>query len=91
MQLTPHQNTIFQQLQQLQQFVQSTDEQVFILRGYAGTGKTTLIGFLLKWLSDSNSKCSPVILASTGRAARILKQKTKMEAHTIHSHSLSME
>jgi ATP-dependent exoDNAse (exonuclease V) alpha subunit len=86
MQLTPHQNTIFQQLQQ---FVQSTDEQVFILRGYAGTGKTTLIGFLLKWLSDSNSKCSPVVLASTGRAARILKQKTKMEAHTIHSHIYS--
>lgn len=86
MQLTPHQTTI---LDQLKQFVHSPDQEVFILRGYAGTGKTTLVGFLIKWLSEAQHDYNPIILASTGRAARILKQKTKKEAKTIHSHIYS--
>jgi len=81
MQLTDHQQSVFQQLQA---FVQSKEYQVFILRGYAGTGKTTLIGFLLDWLKK-DEEIQPVLLASTGRAARILKQKTKVDASTVHS------
>ena len=81
MQLTNHQQGVFQQLQT---FIKSKDHQVFILRGYAGTGKTTLIGFLLDWLKK-DEVTQPVLLASTGRAARILKQKTKVDASTVHS------
>ena len=81
MQLTPHQLQI---LTALKNFVQSKTEQVFILRGYAGTGKTTLISFLLEWLKEKDT-IEPVLLASTGRAARILKQKTKADATTVHS------
>ncbi|MFK7978819.1 MAG: ATP-dependent RecD-like DNA helicase [Saprospiraceae bacterium] len=81
MQLTTHQNQAFDALKT---FVQAKAEQVFILRGYAGTGKTTLVSFLLDWLKGIKN-IEPVLLASTGRAARILKQKTKAEATTVHS------
>lgn len=81
MQLTLHQQ---QTLALLKTFVQSPTDQVFILRGYAGTGKTTLVSFLLEWLKEKDN-IEPVLLASTGRAARILKQKTKVEATTVHS------
>ena len=87
MQLTQHQQHTFQQLQQ---FVQSKEDQVFILRGYAGTGKTTIVGFLLDWLKETD-RYEPVLLASTGRAARILKQKTKQEATTVHSQIYSFD
>ncbi len=87
MQLTPHQQTVFQQLKD---FVNSLDCSLFILRGYAGTGKTTLVGFLLEWLRD-HSDLQPVLLASTGRAARILKEKTGHDAGTVHSHIYSFD
>ena len=34
----------------LQQFVRSTHYQIFILKGYAGTGKTTVMSGFIKWL-----------------------------------------
>ncbi len=86
MTLTPHQQHL---LQQLKDFIQSKEQEVFILRGYAGTGKTTLIGFLLQWITDSKQKVKPTLLASTGRAARILQAKTQMATSTIHSHIYS--
>lgn len=81
-QLTPHQEAVFQQMKE---FVRSDEQQLFILRGYAGTGKTTLVGFLLDWLKKERSHRA-VLLASTGRAARILEQKTGFGAATVHSH-----
>ena len=68
----------------LTQFLVSKDEKVFILKGYAGTGKTTLMSGLIKWLQ--NKKTSFALLASTGRAAKILSDKTKTKANTVHSH-----
>ena len=87
MQLTQHQQQTFQKLKN---FLHSKQAQVFILRGYAGTGKTTLVGFLLNWLK-TNDLAEPVLLASTGRAARILKQKTKVDATTVHSQIYSFD
>jgi ATP-dependent exoDNAse (exonuclease V) alpha subunit len=56
---------------------------VLILKGYAGTGKTTLVGGLIKWLDDKEKPFE--LLASTGRAAKILSDKSKFKAKTIHS------
>ena len=58
-------------------------QQVFVLQGYAGTGKTTLLKVVLDYLEDKDTTCR--LLASTGRAARVLSLKTKRQAATIHS------
>jgi ATP-dependent exoDNAse (exonuclease V) alpha subunit len=65
-------------------FIETKSEKVFILKGYAGTGKTTLMSGLIKRLSED--KIPFALLASTGRAAKILSDKTKTNANTIHSH-----
>jgi hypothetical protein len=54
----------------------------FILKGSAGTGKTTLIASLMANLSEARRICLP--LAPTGRAARILGAKTDATAGTVH-------
>jgi ATP-dependent exoDNAse (exonuclease V) alpha subunit len=78
--LKPAQEAAFNRLQT---FVKNPSEKVFILKGYAGTGKTTLMSGLIKWLAENNYIYS--LLASTGRAAKILSDKTGNEASTIHS------
>jgi ATP-dependent exoDNAse (exonuclease V) alpha subunit len=65
-------------------FVKDSSKKVFILKGYAGTGKTTLMSGLIKYLNKEEIKFS--LLATTGRAAKILSNKTKTTANTIHSH-----
>lgn len=55
---------------------------IFILNGYAGTGKTTLISALVAVLKDLGIKC--VLLAPTGRAAKVLTQYSSQTAYTIH-------
>lgn len=57
------------------------DEHIFMLKGYAGTGKTTLIAGLVKFLNKTGRKYE--VMAPTGRAARILKNKTG-KGTTIH-------
>ena len=52
-----------------------------ILRGYAGTGKTTLVGALVKAL---RTRMPLVLLAPTGRAAKVLAAHARMGASTIH-------
>lgn len=59
-----------------------TSQRVFILRGYAGTGKTTLITALAKSLDDL--KRPHVLLAPTGRAARVLARHVHKQTLTIH-------
>lgn len=75
--LTPSQQNVFNQIKT---FVQS-DANVFILRGYAGTGKTTMIQTVVDEISKYTSV---VLMAPTGRAARVLATKTKHKASTIH-------
>ncbi len=80
MQLTPHQQDAFDRLRQ---FCLSPSPGVAILKGYAGTGKTTLTGALVRALTDAGA--TPILLASTGRAAKILQDKAGFPARTVHS------
>jgi len=55
---------------------------VYILKGFAGTGKTSLMSAYVSMLSDNKKKF--VLLAPTGRAAKVLSKYTGSKAHTIH-------
>ncbi len=56
--------------------------ELFLLRGYAGTGKTTLVGALVKTLSQLNQPV--VLMAPTGRAAKVFSSYAGQAAYTIH-------
>lgn len=68
-------------LEKLELFL-SSGTNCFLLKGYAGTGKTFLMEGLVKYL-DSIGR-SVVLMAPTGRAAMVIGNKTKREATTIH-------
>ena len=76
--LNPDQEKV---IQNLENFLESKHS-VFILKGYAGTGKTTLIKGLIDALKVENKKF--VLCAPTGRASKILRNKTGY-GNTIHS------
>ena len=54
----------------------------FLLKGYAGTGKTTLISSLVKDIQKASFKI--VLMAPTGRAAKVMATYSKISARTIH-------
>jgi len=56
--------------------------ELLLLRGYAGTGKTTLVGALVKTLTEL--KQSVVLMAPTGRAAKVFSAYAEHPAYTIH-------
>jgi len=56
--------------------------EIFILRGHAGTGKTSIISTLVSNLWHVQKKA--VLLAPTGRAAKVISNYSGMEASTIH-------
>jgi tRNA A37 threonylcarbamoyladenosine biosynthesis protein TsaE len=68
-------------LEMLQAFLES-DERVFILQGYAGSGKTTLLKGFVEYLEFLEKKYQ--LMAPTGRAAKVIREKTNKEATTIH-------
>lgn len=81
----PHQPTILQEaaLSGLADFALSKDkDKLFLLKGYAGTGKTTIIGALVKNLWQAKMKS--VLLAPTGRAAKVMSTYSSTKAYTIH-------
>jgi exodeoxyribonuclease-5 len=57
-------------------------DQIMLIKGYAGTGKTTMLYSLTQALN--NLKIKSVLLAPTGRAAKVLSGYTEMPAYTIH-------
>ena len=61
---------------------QGSSSSVFLLKGYAGTGKTTLIASWLKPLQRLGYKV--VLMAPTGRAAKVMSSYAKAKANTIH-------
>ena len=65
----------------LENFLKS-DIQTFILTGYAGTGKTTILKAVADYLTGCKREVN--LMASTGRAAKILSDKTLRQATTIH-------
>ena len=67
----------------LAEFLLSPSErEVFMLCGYAGTGKTTLISALVRTLVQLERRV--VLLAPTGRAAKVFSNYSGRSAHTIH-------
>lgn len=57
-------------------------DSLLLLKGYAGTGKTSLVGALVKTLNELQQKC--VLLAPTGRAAKVFSNYSGQKAFTIH-------
>ena len=73
-------------LQRISTFVLNTNNDLlFVLKGFAGTGKTTLISTLVNNLW--HAKKSAVLLAPTGRAAKVIAKYSKREALTIHKNT----
>ena len=70
-------------IEKLSEFIISTEQnKVFLVKGYAGTGKTTIVSVLVK-IMPSLKLCS-VLLAPTGRAAKVLSSYSGNPAYTIH-------
>ena len=64
-------------------FLGSNDnDKIFLLKGYAGTGKSTLISHLVNHLDKFNY--NSVLIAPTGRAAKVISSYSKKKAFTIH-------
>ena len=64
-------------------FIVSREERkAFILRGYAGTGKTSVVSALVRALAALKQPC--ILLAPTGRAAKVLSRYSGFPAYTIH-------
>ncbi|MCF8224242.1 MAG: AAA family ATPase [Bacteroidales bacterium] len=58
------------------------EDEILLIRGYAGTGKTTIVNSIVKTLKEL--KIQSVLLAPTGRAAKVMFNYTGMAAWTIH-------
>lgn len=70
-------------LDQLQTFLSDPKQRIFLLKGYAGTGKTSLAKGVTEFLASQGRAFR--LAAPTGRAAKIISEKTKREARTVHS------
>lgn len=70
-------------IEALGDYLTSGDESaLFLINGYAGTGKTTVIGALVRTLHQMELPC--VLMAPTGRAAKVMSLYAGAEARTIH-------
>lgn len=70
-------------LEKIANFILSPDERkLFLLCGYAGTGKTSLVSALVRTMEQLGRKC--VLLAPTGRAAKVFSSYSGKPAYTIH-------
>lgn len=72
----------YQLIGKLADFLSGTQQEVFVMKGFAGTGKTTIISSLVKYLKTVNQKF--VLMAPTGRAAKVLTYYSGEQAYTIH-------
>lgn len=71
-------------LRSVADFLSSSEDDILIVNGYAGTGKTTAISSVISSLRKYKTKC--VLLAPTGRAAKVLSSYSGQPAYTIHKH-----
>lgn len=79
-QATPSQENWFEAVSKY--LLDQETKSAFVLTGYAGTGKSTLVGFLVKFLGLANLKS--VLMAPTGRAAKVIAAYSGRPAFTIH-------
>jgi len=78
---TSCQNALFKDVAD---FVTCDDADILVVNGYAGTGKTTAISAVIAGLKDVGT--NSVLLAPTGRAAKVLAEISHRKASTIHKH-----
>ena len=71
-------------LQKVASFLTSDDGDILVVNGYAGTGKTAALASVINALTDLEVKC--VLLAPTGRSAKVLSSYAGRPASTIHKH-----
>ena len=71
-------------LRKVADFVSSDEDDIMVVNGYAGTGKTTAISAVISLMKEYKTKC--VLLAPTGRAAKVLSSYAGQQAYTIHKH-----
>lgn len=69
-------------IKELDNFLKNPDSHVFLLKGYAGTGKTFITKGFTEYLTSMGRKF--ILAAPTGKAAKVIKEKTKNETFTIH-------
>ena len=74
-------------LAKIENFI-NNQNQIFILKGYAGTGKTTLIKGIVNFLEETKKQFN--VMAPTGRAAKVLRDKTGY-GKTVHSSIYKLE
>ena len=71
-------------LRKIADFVSGDESDILVVNGYAGTGKTTAISSVISLLKEYQTKC--VLLAPTGRAAKVLSSYAGQPAFTVHKH-----
>ena len=70
-------------LKSIAEFI-SADDDILVVNGYAGTGKTTAVSAVISVLKEY--KVKSILLAPTGRAAKVLSGYAGQPAYTIHKH-----
>lgn len=78
---TPCQDSLFHDISR---FLTCDDGDIMVVNGYAGTGKTTALAAVVGHLKSMKVPC--VLLAPTGRAAKVLGGYTGSEAYTVHKY-----
>ena len=71
-------------LRKIAEFVSGDESDILVVNGYAGTGKTTAISSVISVMKEYGTKC--VLLAPTGRAAKVLSSYAGQPAFTVHKH-----
>ena len=71
-------------LRKIADFVSTDESDILVVNGYAGTGKTTAVSAVISVMKEFQTKC--VLLAPTGRAAKVLSSNSGQPAFTIHKH-----
>ena len=71
-------------IRKISSFLLSDESDIFVINGYAGTGKTSAVAAVVSLLGSLHLKC--VLLAPTGRAAKVFSSYASAPAYTIHKH-----
>lgn len=71
-----------------ERFLQS-DSRIFIIKGSAGTGKTTLLEYLVGL--TTKQKRATFLMAPTGRASQVISEKLNLPSNTIHKRIYNLE
>ena len=71
-------------LDAVSEFITSDDGDILVVNGYAGTGKTTAVSAVIRTMQEYRHQC--ILLAPTGRAAKVLSGYAGLPAYTIHKH-----